>query len=107
MAYLFWTEFTASDMATCIIAKLRAWGFRTVLALFMTATAVRFQSVMTSAEAGCASAVTKAKPSMWRRIRFMHGSTRLPGLGPRVTMSRGQCEVMEKDRESSGNAEGS
>jgi hypothetical protein len=59
MVYLLWTEFTASDIATCIIAMLRVHGLPPVLAAFMTAIAVWFQSVMTSALEGDASATTR------------------------------------------------
>src|ERR1041384_1855524 len=59
MAYLFWTEFTASDIATCTIAMLRLHGLPPTFAAFIAAMAVWFQSVMTSALAGDDSAATR------------------------------------------------
>src|SRR4030095_8667578 len=59
MAYLFWTEFTASDIATCTIAMLRLQGLPPTFAAFIAAIAVWFQSVMTSALAGDANTTTK------------------------------------------------
>ena len=59
MAYLFWTEFTASDIATCTIAMLRLQGLPAMFAAFIAAMAVWFQSVMTSALEGDASTKTR------------------------------------------------
>src|SRR4030095_1458679 len=59
MAYLFWTEFTASAIATCTLAMLRLQGLPAMFAAFIAAMAVWFQSVMTSALAGDDSATTR------------------------------------------------
>ncbi len=52
---MFWTEFTASDIATCIIAMLRRPGIAADVGAFMRPIAVWFQSVITSARAGPAT----------------------------------------------------
>jgi hypothetical protein len=61
MLYLSWTLFTASDIATCIMAMLRLQGLPTTLAIFMAPIAVWFQSVITSALAGDVKASAKER----------------------------------------------
>src|SRR5262245_48753322 len=61
--YRFWTALTASDMDTCMIARVRVHGFPATLTAFMTSIAAWFQSVITSALDGVAVAI-RARPAI-------------------------------------------
>src|SRR5215467_9082402 len=61
--YRLWTALTASDMETCIIARVRVHGFPATLTAFMTSIAAWFQSVMTSAWLGIVTEI-RARPAI-------------------------------------------
>src|SRR5262245_26275112 len=56
--YRFWTALTASDIDTCMIARVRVQGLPATLTAFMTSMAAWFQSVMTSARAGIVTEIS-------------------------------------------------
>src|SRR5215831_8552919 len=60
--YRLWTALAASAMATCIIARVRVQGLPATLTAFMTSIAAWFQSVITSALEGVATAIN-ARPA--------------------------------------------
>src|SRR5690242_10556503 len=76
--YRLLTALTASDMETCIIARVRVHGLPATLTAFMASIAAWFQSVMTSAPDGVATpngARNRAKPAMAVLRAFIVGSS--------------------------------